>query len=92
MVELLHLNFLNSLLNFLCSYYLTRDYYGGEKVAVLPQSTIFSRLINIPATIKKKTADSAFWVSRGHDTLYVPLYVHCSINIFNYLFEQYMPN
>ena len=57
--------------------YLTRDYYGGEKVAVWPKSAIFSRSIIFPATIKP--ADSAFRVSggMGHDTL------HVTFNMFN---------
>ena len=65
---------------------------AGEKRRFWPKFAIFSRSKISPATIKP--ADSAFWVSggMGHHTLHVAFNIICSINIFNYLFEQYMPN
>ena len=53
----------------------------------------FSRSIILPAIIKP--ADSAFWVSGAYGSRHLARcfkLVQCSINILNYLFEQYMPN
>ena len=51
----------------------------------------FSRSIIFPAIIKP--TDSAFWVSggMGHATLHVA-FIMFNKHIFNYIFEQYMPN
>ena len=51
-------------------------------------SPYFSRSIIFPAIIKP--ANSAFWVSEG--VWVMKLCTLLSINIFNYLFELYMPN
>ena len=61
---------------------------GGGFGLTLPY---ISRSIIFPAIIKP--TDSAFWVSGGYRNMTLStLLLKCSINIFNYLFEQYMPN
>ena len=63
---------------------------AGKKWRFWPKSAIFFPVKNFPAIIKP--TDSAFgflgvWVMKLCTLLSI-----CSINIFNFIFEQYMPH
>ena len=62
---------------------------AGKKWRFWPESAIFFLVNNFPRHNKtRRLSLLGFWGGMDHDTLLLI----CSINIFNYLFEQYMPN